>query len=387
MKLAAVATTCAALVVLTGQPAGAADRGSERSVGSAHLSDRAPRPRDLGRVTLLGIDDTGRVISTTAVGGHRLRAFTPQYFNDEGVVAGTTADGAPAIWRSGRVTPLGTPSVGEGPTTVLGISNEGTVLVQRRTSPYTTEAFLWSRGQFTQLAWGNTWPQHSTYAMNVEGVVFGAYYTPGGPHFGGTYNGVLWAPHSVLPSGTWGGYQPSLVAIGRHGGVSGSNHAHEDFWCHDDYLGTVVQPTLSAPSATSPSFPQGEFLYEATVVNAFGERAGSVGHATQYWNGVDGYCPGTPARTGTGVSLRTGSYLVNFTPAAINDHGLVVGTRTLSTGRTVAVVFDHGRTVDLPGLHGQTSTTAVGVNNRRQVIGYSGTHAVLWRYRLSRSHR
>jgi probable HAF family extracellular repeat protein len=74
-------------------------------------------------------------------------------------------------------------------------------------------------------------------------------------------------------------------------------------------------------------------------------------------------------------------------PTAINDFGLVVGhadDNNFADGKSHAVYWDaEGRVHRLPELSTTSSgpdavSDALGVNNRGQIVGWSGTHAVLW---------
>jgi probable HAF family extracellular repeat protein len=80
-------------------------------------------------------------------------------------------------------------------------------------------------------------------------------------------------------------------------------------------------------------------------------------------------------RRGRLVDLGTLGGLSSF-PAAINDHGDVVGSSSDETGRDVPFIWRRG------GMRALPLTSVSGINNRRQVSGGAvvpeGYHAALW---------
>jgi len=73
-------------------------------------------------------------------------------------------------------------------------------------------------------------------------------------------------------------------------------------------------------------------------------------------------------------------------PAAINDHGSVVGFCDMGDMISRAFVWRHGRMTDLGSLTGPTGTSSASdINNKGEIVGGSATslnegHAVLWRH-------
>jgi probable HAF family extracellular repeat protein len=70
---------------------------------------------------------------------------------------------------------------------------------------------------------------------------------------------------------------------------------------------------------------------------------------------------------------------------AVNDHGQVAGTSGSPSGFPHAVLWDHGKVTDLGLLPGGSRSTATAINGRGQVVGYGDTpsgqqHAFLWEH-------
>jgi len=89
-------------------------------------------------------------------------------------------------------------------------------------------------------------------------------------------------------------------------------------------------------------------------------------------------------RRGTGMLWHDGrTTVLGFTPAAIDDLGNIVGSRTTASGQSTAVLWHNGVAVDLPSLPGGRSSGAVALNEHARVVGWSGTksgsrHPVIW---------
>jgi probable HAF family extracellular repeat protein len=64
--------------------------------------------------------------------------------------------------------------------------------------------------------------------------------------------------------------------------------------------------------------------------------------------------------------------------SGINDRGQIVGFSTTASGDFHAFLYENGVMTDLGTLPGSNFSVANGINNRGDVVGASGGHAVLW---------
>jgi probable HAF family extracellular repeat protein len=167
-----------------------------------------------------------------------------------------------------------------------------------------------------------------------------------------------------------GGVLPSMqvVAINERGDVLGhatwsvgSNYRPERAWLWRAGKLTVL------PSCGEGASP--------TAMNDRGEVAGSslrsgagLWHAVVWRNGAI-----TVLVASCGADYAQGS------ATDISESGQVVGSyATAGEAETRAFLWQDGRRIDLPPLEGTTETFAYAINDRDQIVGASGSAAVLW---------
>ena len=131
--------------------------------------------------------------------------------------------------------------------------------------------------------------------------------------------------------------------------------------------------------------PPGKAISTASAINNKGTIAGSSLNAEFSAGRAFVWRPSRPHGTaGTMTNLPQPRGVTGSGAAAINDHGLIVGTLITAGGQTHAFVF-RTRMHDLGTLPGGTESFAHGISNHGVIVGYSTTangtfRAVMWAY-------
>ena len=164
------------------------------------------------------------------------------------------------------------------------------------------------------------------------------------------------------------------LSINNRGQVVGSattgSTEHAVFWEHG-----TTQPVDLGASLRSPS--------AATAINDRGQAVGALGIPTTLvgsivltsgaqavlWD-LGRHRAGEPG-PGTTAVTRLGSFI----PTAINTRGQVAGIRVDPNGTQRAVVWDRGQLRVLPLLPGAAVSIALDINDRGDVVGAIGGHA------------
>jgi probable HAF family extracellular repeat protein len=199
---------------------------------------------------------------------------------------------------------------------LTGITNSGAVFGQVSVGN-TTQGFIAIGGQVTYL--GGSSPGYSSMipqGANASGVVVG--YSNSLSAWGG--QALVFQGGQVTNLGTLGGPYAGASAINNAGQIVGTSY----------------------PSADSPP------------------------HAFLYQNGKM-----------TDLGTLGGTQIGAF---GINDQGQVVGSSSLAGPIFVehAFLYSNGKMTDLGTLPGTTFSEATAINDSSQIVGDSGTHAVLW---------
>jgi probable HAF family extracellular repeat protein len=168
----------------------------------------------------------------------------------------------------------------------------------------------------------------------------------------GTIGAFLWRSGRLIDLGTLGGDFTWATAVNDRGDVVGlastAGGMHAFVWHRG------MMQDLGAPV---------DGFSRAYDVNDRGQVVGEVS--------VDGM-NSVPVRWQRGGSHRlTGRFGV---AAAVNDRGQVAGY--FYDGGSF--LWSRGQLVDLGGVPGATVTQAQGINERGQVVGYTGIDAFLW---------
>jgi probable HAF family extracellular repeat protein len=250
-----------------------------------------------------------RVIELGTLGGTYSQTF---YVTSKGVASGeaSLADGNwhATLWQGGFKRDLGT----------LGGLN--------------SSAFG-SPNEFGQVV-GAAETSHS----DPNGEDFCGFYASGAPLSGTTCRGFLWEDGWMIPLSTLGGHNSAASAINNYGEVAGN---------------AETATTDSTCPPYDPSQGQYQVLQDKPVV----WENGHIKELPTYPGDPDGFA------------------------IAINDQGQAAGASGVCSTFNVinglylspahALVWDHGKAINIPSLGGAFGNQAHNINNRGQVVGAS----------------
>jgi len=190
-----------------------------------------------------------------------------------------------------------------------------------------------------------------TSDTDPNGEDFCGFAAAGAPFSGQTCLGFFWQDGSMTPLSTLGGYNSAAIAINDRGEVAGS---------------AETATTDSTCPPYDPSLGQYQVLQQKPVV----WKHGQIEELPTYGGDPDGFA------------------------IAINDHGQVAGgSGTCSTNNLInglyvlpvhALLWDHGKVINLGSLGGEFGNQTHNMNNRGQVVGVSDLagdavfHAFVW---------
>ena len=250
-----------------------------------------------------------------------------------------------------RVVELGT--LGGTYSQSFSVTSEGVVSGQASLANGNWHAILW-QGRFKRdlgtlgglnssvfgspNAIGQVVGEAETSHSDPNGEDFCGFYASGAPWSGTTCRGFLWQDGWMIPLPTLGGYNGAASAINNQGVVAGN---------------AETATTDSTCPPYDPSQGQYQVLQDKPVV----WENGHIKELPTYGGDPDGYA------------------------IAINNHGQVAGgSGTCSTNDPViglyfspihALLWDHGKVINLGSLGGAFGNQAHGMNNRGQVVGAS----------------
>ena len=292
-------------------------------------------------------------------------AYTPRYvFTDLGVLPPGLDSQARALSDRGKVVGLADTCPNCGP---AGF-----------------HAFLWTparpggtSGSMTGLGTLRGQAKSLATGINNAGRVVGTSFYPT-PDKAFIYNGSL---HSLgrLHRGSSteaDGINSAGAVVGASGTANGFDHAF--LWVPNKREG--IRGRMHDLGT-----PPGKAISTASAINDKGMIAGSSLNAEFSAGRAFVWRPSRPhGTTGTMTNLPQPRGVTGSGAAAINDHGLIVGTLITAGGQTHAFVF-RARMHDLGTLPGGTESFAHGINNHGVIVGYSTTangtfRAVMWAY-------
>ena len=264
------------------------------------------------------IINLGTLGGTTAIG---------LAINSSGQVAGysTLSDGSyrAFISNKGKLTSVGT--LGGNYSDAEGMNDSGQVTGASATVSGATHPYLYSNGVLTDLGTlgnnNNGWWNEGTAVNNASQVVGWSYDAQG------NFLGFLWSNGQMQSLGTLGGDWSQAFGINDLGQIAGQAY---------------IKNNIGADA----------FLYDGGVMQDLGTITSPTGGNGQYASGL-----------------------------GINSTGVVVGESTYQkNGQSIvyhAFVYSNGKMQDLnrliPAGSGWVLTTAYGINDAGQIVGY-GTH-------------
>jgi len=252
--------------------------------------------------------------------------------------------------------PGGTVSQGQ------ALNDCGRVVGYARFANFNAHGFLWTRrGGLQDLG---AIPPESNFsvaqAINSHGIIAG-YSTYNNDPYGLTHP-VLWIDGFVDDLGTLPGSDDAqAMGINDNEEVVGFSVSHAFLWTQKDGMRDLG--TLS-----------GGYYSQALAINQQGEVAGLSNAADGNWHGF--------VWTAWG-GMQPLPYLspgdTSASANGINDLGEIVGGVSQDYSGIYAVLWDqNGHIENLGVLPGQGWSTAFAINDREQVVGWSGFRAFIW---------
>jgi probable HAF family extracellular repeat protein len=322
----------------------------------------ADTPTQPGPASVLSRSSTTAAATTIADLGLNAVFSLARGVNNRGQVVGNTfqrrdgeGPGRAFLWERGQVTDLGTLGGPVVAAEAFGVNDRGQV-VGASSAAQATHAFLWERGTMRDL--GTLGGDASEgAAINNEGQVVGDAFTA--TH---DVHAFLWQNGTMTDLGTLGGVGSEATAINEQGQVVGGSV-------------TTFEPFPGQPAQHAFLWQHGK-MTDLGTLGGVGSFAWGINNQGQVVGVSD-----TPTSNGqlhaflwqNGTMTDLGP---EFRPRAINSQGQIVG----ADQEGHVVVWDRGRITQLPGLGGPFGF-AFAISDRGEVAGYSGatsTHAVVW---------
>jgi probable HAF family extracellular repeat protein len=215
------------------------------------------------------------------------------------------------------------------------------------------------------------------------------FFTPGAPTYK-TCQGFRWSNGTMLPLPPFpGGYNSYATAANNRGQIVGwaENGVHDPS-CNTAFQVLQFRAVIWQPDGSMQELPPlpGDSTSAATAINDRGEVVGISGACGIAVGGVSAahavlWEKGVPVNLGD-----LGGHSWN-TPAAINNHGVIVGFSLPAsqdgTNHYVAVMWTRKKAIQqLEMPSNDIRSQALGINEKGQIVGLSraptGLRAVLW---------
>ena len=243
-----------------------------------------------------------------------------------------------------------------------GVNDCGQVVGYARFANYNAHAFFWTKtGGLHDL--GAIPPKQNKFsvaqAINSHGFVVG-YSTYNNDPYGLTHP-VLWVDGNIGDLGTLPGSDDAqAMAINDNGAIAGFSVQHAFLWTP---LGGMQDL-----GALSGGYSQGLGINSSGTVVGYSNTADSNWHAI-VWTAATGMQP-LPYLFPSDTSASANG---------INRYGQIAGGVSEGYSGEYAVLWDgDGNVENLGLLPGQGWSTAFAINDRAQVVGWSGFTAFIW---------
>jgi probable HAF family extracellular repeat protein len=297
-------------------------------------------------------------------------------------VAVVSSRGATQVEARWVITDLGT--LGGRESWAYDISDRGQIVGGSDTkTEYVSHGFLWENGKMRDLGVLKGMERSSPLDINERGQIVGMSGTVVSTGVGGEGHAFLWEKGKMRDLGTLAGDRWSeAVGINDRGQVIGYSWTKELDW-EDPQAHAFLwaDGRMQAFGALS-----GDTFSQPVAINERGQVIGVSWRRRKGW-----YAVKHAFLWENGKMLRLGTLGGDESePTAINERGHIVGrssrTSNIPAGNEPdwhAFLWEKGRMRDLGTLPGGTSSKALEINDRAQIVGESETkrsssHAFLW---------
>jgi probable HAF family extracellular repeat protein len=244
----------------------------------------------------------------------------------------------------------------------IALNDRGQVILSVGVGP--DSAFFWQNGSLTRIGG----PETSVSALNNRGQVVGTR-----PHGQSGSRAFLWQAGKMTDLGTLGGRNSSAGAINDRGQIVGSSEtrrtaqrgvdarSHAFVWQAGRMtdLGTLGGP-LSFPSAIND---RGEVI--GTAATGRQQRGSFVLHVFHWQDGT------MTDIDPPGLGLRLGDWDEGSYPIAINSQGQTVTYRFCCGDSKIGFVWEDGGTTRLGRLSGKGWSEPAAINDHGIVVGFA----------------